>query len=106
MKKIDFRNIIRYLNPSSVDNLDELNPYRDWKVIFIFSVISLFLALLGGGYVFWKSLRVMDEKIILDEQSSTITINRTSLSNAIEIMKAKESRFKKSLEVVARDPSL
>lgn len=106
MKKIDFRNIIRYLNPSRVDNLDGLNPYRDWKAIVIFSAVFLFLVLSGGGYVFWKNLRIGDEKIILDEQSSLPMINRVSLSNAIETIKSREDRFKKSLDVVIKDPSL
>ena len=30
--KIDFKKIIRYLNPNNVDNLGDINPYRDWKV--------------------------------------------------------------------------
>lgn len=106
MKKIDFKSIIRYLNPSSVDNLDGLNPYRDWTVIIIFSVISLIVTLVVGGYVFWKSLNAMNEEIILDEQSLVVTINRTSVSNAIEAIKIKDERFKKSLDIIAKDPSL
>lgn len=106
MKKIDFRNIIRYLNPSRIDNLDGLNPYRDWKAIVIFSAVSLFLVLSGGGYVFWKNLRLENEKIILDEQSLSPTINRASLSNAIETIKSREERFKKSSEIIIKDPSL
>ena len=55
MKKIDFRSIIRYLNPSSVDNLDGLNPYRDWMVMIIFSAIALFALFSAGGYVFGRA---------------------------------------------------
>ena len=106
MKKIDFRSIIRYLNPSSVDNLDGLNPYRDWMVMIIFSAIALFALFSAGGYVFWKSLTVMDEKVMLDEQTSVIVINRASVSNAAGMIKAKEDRFKKSLDVIVQDPSL
>ena len=106
MKKIDFKGIIRYLNPSRVDNLDGLNPYRDWMVMIVFSAIALFLTLASGGYVFWKSSRVMDEKIILDEQPPAVTINRASISNAIKAIKDKEDRFKKHMDDVIRDPSL
>ena len=41
----------------------------------------------------------MDEKVMLDEQTSVIVINRASVSNATGMIKAKEDRFfKKSLE--------
>jgi len=106
MKKIDFKSIIRYLNPSSVDNLDGLNPYRDWMVMIIFSAISLVATLAVGGYVFWNSLRSMDETITLDEQPLVVVVNRASLSNAVEAIIAKGERFKKSLEIVVQDPSL
>lgn len=106
MKKIDFKSIIRYLNPSRVDNLDGLNPYRDWKAIVIFFTATLFLVLFGGGYVFWKNLRAINEKIILDEQPLPSMINRVTLSNAIEAIRVREGQFKKSLDVVVQDPSL
>ena len=106
MKKIDFRSIIRYLNPSSVDSLDGLNPYRDWMVMIIFSAIAFLAVFSVGGYIFWESLTVMDERIILEEQTSVVVINRASISNATERIKAKEDRFKKSLDVVVQDPSL
>ena len=106
MKKIDFKSIIRYLNPSSVDNLDGLNPYRDWMVMIIFSAISLVATLAVGGYVFWNSLRSMDEKITVGAESSAIVIDRASISNAVEAIIAKGERFKKSLEIVVQDPSL
>lgn len=106
MKKIDFRSIIRYLNPSSVDNLDGLNPCRDWMVMIIFSAVALFAVFFAGGYVFWEGLTVMDERIISDENTSVVVINRASVSNAVERIRAKEDRFKKSLDVIVQDPSL
>lgn len=106
MKKIDFKSIIMYLNPSRVDNLDGLNPYRDWKAIVFFFAVALFLMLSGGGYVFWKNLRSINEKIVLDEPSSPSMINRAVLSNAVELIRVREERFKKSLDIVIQDPSL
>ena len=49
--KIDFKKTLRYLNPSSVDNLGAINPYRDWKVSVIFFGIFLIAILLMDGYV-------------------------------------------------------
>ena len=104
--KIDFKKIIRYLNPSNVDNLGAINPYRDWKVSVIFSCIFLSVVLLADGYVLWKSLHVISENIVLEEQLPVAVINRSSLSKAIEVIKAKEEQFKKPFEMIIADPSL
>ena len=104
--KIDFKKTIRYLNPSNVENLEAINPYRDWKAAVIFSVIFLIVVLLADGYVLWKSLHVMDENIVLEEQTEVAAINRASLSKAIEAIKAKEGQFKKPFDMTIADPSL
>ena len=104
--KIDFKKIIRYLNPSNVDNLEAINPYRDWKVAVIFSAISLIIILSADGYVLWKSLHVISENIVLEEQTAIAAVNRASLSKAIEAIKAKEEQFKKPFEMIIADPSL
>ena len=104
--KIDFKKIIRYLNPSNVDNLEAINPYRDWKAAVVFSVVSLIIILSADGYVLWKSLHVISENIVLEEQLPVAVINRSSLSKAIEVIKAKEEQFKKPFEMIIADPSL
>jgi len=104
--KIDFKKIIRYLNPSNVDNLEAINPYRDWKTAVIFSAVSLIIILSADGYVLWKSLHVISENIVLEEQLPVAVINRSSLSKAIEVIKAKEEQFKKPFEMIIADPSL
>ena len=88
--KIDFKKIIRYLNPSNVDNLEAINPYRDWKAAVIFSAISLIIILSADGYVLWKSLHVINENIVLEEPAAITAINKSSLNKAIEAIKAKE----------------
>ena len=104
--KIDFKKTLRYLNPSSVDNLGAINPYRDWKVSVIFFGIFLIAILLMDGYVLWKSLHVINENIVLEEQAAITAVNRASLSKAIEVIKAKEEQFKKPFEMIIADPSL
>ena len=104
--KIDFKKIIRYLNPSNVDNLEAINPYRDWKTAVIFSAVSLIIILSADGYVLWKSLHVISENIVLEEQLPVAVINRSSLSKAIEVIKAKEEQFKKPFDAKITDPSL
>ena len=104
--KIDFKKIIRYLNPSNVDNLEAINPYRDWKAAVVFSVVSLIIILSADGYVLWKSLHVISENIVLEEQTAITAVNRVSLSKAIEVIKTKEEQFKKPFEMVVSDPSL
>ena len=104
--KIDFKKIIRYLNPSNVDNLEAINPYRDWKAAVIFSAISLIIILLADGYILWKSLHVISENIVLEEQAAITAVNRASLSKAVETIKAKEEQFKKPFEMIIADPSL
>ena len=104
--KIDFKKIIRYLNPSNVDNLEAINPYRDWKAAVIFSGIFLIVVLLADGYVLWRSLHVINENIVLEEQAAITAVNRASLSKAIEVIKAKEEQFKKPFDAKITDPSL
>ena len=104
--KINFKKIIRYLNPSKIDNLKAIKPYRDWKLVIIFSAVFMFIVLLVDGYVLWKSLRVINEDIILKEQIELATVNRSSLSKAIEAIKAKEGQFKKPFDIIVPDPSL
>lgn len=104
--KIDFKKIIRYLNPNKTDNLKAIKPYRDWKLVIIFSASFLFLVLLIDGYVLWKSLRVINEDIVLEEQVELAAVNRSSLSKAIEAIKAKEEQFKKPFDATIADPSL
>ena len=104
--KIDFKKIIRYLNPNRIDNLGDINPYRDWKAAVIFSAISLFFVLSADGYALWKSLHVINENIVLEEQTAITAVNRASLSKAIEAIKAKEEQFKKPFDMIIRDPSL
>ena len=104
--KIDFKKIIRYFNPNRIDNLGNINPYRDWKAAVIFSAISLLFVLSADGYVLWKSLHVINENIVLEEQVAVVVINRSSLSKAIEAIKAKEDQFKKPFDMTITDPSL
>lgn len=104
--KIDFKKIIRYFNSNRIDNLGAINPYRDWKAAVIFSAISLFFVLSADGYVLWKSLHVISENIVLEEQVAVITVNRAALSKAIEAIKAKEEQFKKPFDMTIADPSL
>ena len=104
--KIDFKKIIRYLNPNNVDNLGDINPYRDWKLAIILSVILLIVVLSADGYVLWKSLHVISENIVLEEQTAITAVNRASLSKAIEAIKAKEEQFKKPFDMTIADPSL
>jgi len=104
--KINLKKTLRYINPRNVDDLEEINPYRDWKVSVIFSSIFLIAILLADGYVLWKSLHVINENIVLEEQAAIAAINRASLSKAIEAIKAKEEQFKKPFEVIIADPSL
>lgn len=104
--KIDLKKIIRYLNPGNVDNLEAIKPYRDWKIIIIFSAVFLVLVLLVDGYVLWRSLRVINENIVLEEQAAITVVNRTSLNKAIETIKTKEEQFKKPFDMIINDPSL
>lgn len=104
--KIDLKKIIRYLNPNNVNNLDAINPYRDWKAAVIFSALFLLFVLSADGYVLWKSLHVINENIVLEEQTRAVAINRVSLSKAIEMIKAKEEQFKKPFDMIIADPSL
>ena len=104
--KIDFKKIIRYLNPGNVDDLEAINPSRDWKAAVIFSAILLFAVLSADGYVLWKSLHVINENIVLEEQTAVTAINRASLGKAIEAIKAKEEQFKKPFDMIIADPSL
>ena len=101
--KIDFKKIIRYLNPNRIDNLEDINPYRDWKAAVIFSAIFLFFVLSADGYVLWKSLHVINENIVLEEQTVVTAINRASLGKAIEAIKAKEEQFKKPFDMIIAD---
>ena len=104
--KINFKKTLRYINPRNVDDLEEINPYRDWKAAVIFSGIFLIAILLTDGYVLWKSLHVINENIVLEEQAAIAAVNRASLSKAIEAIKAKEEQFKKPFEMIIADPSL
>ena len=83
-----------------------INPYRDWKMAVIFSVIFLAVVLSADGYVLWKSLHVISENIVLEEQTAITAVNRASLSKAIEAIKAKEEQFKKPFDMTIIDPSL
>jgi len=104
--KINLKKTLRYINPRNVDDLEEINPYRDWKVSVIFSSIFLIAILLADGYVLWKSLHVINENIVLEEQAAITAVNRASLSKAIEVIKAKEEQFKKPFDAKITDPSL
>lgn len=104
--KIDFKKTIGYLNPGNTDDLGAINPYRDWKIAVIFSAVSLFFILSADGYVLWKSLHVINENIVLEEQTAIISVNRVSLSKAVEAIKAKEEQFKKPFDIKIADPSL
>ena len=104
--KINLKKTLRYLNPRNVDDLEAINPYRDWKVSVIFSGIFLIVILLTDGYVLWKSLHVINENIVLEEQMAIAAVNRASLSKAIEAIKAKEEQFKKPFNEKITDPSL
>jgi len=104
--KINFKKTLRYLNPSNVDDLGAINPYRDWKAAVIFSGIFLIVVLLADGYVLWRSLHVINENIVLEEQAAITAVNRVSLSKAIEAIKAKEEQFKKPFDAKITDPSL
>ena len=104
--KINFKKTLRYINPRNTDDLEAINPYRDWKVSVIFSGIFLIAILLTDGYFLWKSLHVINENIVLEEQAAIAAVNRASLSKAIEAIKAKEEQFKKPFEMIIADPSL
>ena len=104
--KINLKKTLRYINPRNVDDLEAINPYRDWKAAVIFSGIFLIAILLTDGYVLWKSLHVINENIVLEEQAAIAAVNRASLSKAIEAIKAKEEQFKKPFEMIIADPSL
>lgn len=105
--KINFKKTIKYFNPRNADDLGAINPYRDWKVAIIFSAILFVVVLSADGYVLWKSLHVINENIVLGEQTATTTaVSRVSLSKAIEAIKAKEEQFKKPFDMIITDPSL
>ena len=104
--KINFKKTIKYLNPSNVNNLEAINPYRDWKAAVIFSAILMVVVLSADGYVLWKSLHVIDENIVLEEQVEISVVSRVSLNRAIETIKAKEEQFKKPFNAKIIDPSL
>ena len=104
--KINLKKTLRYINPRNVDDLEAINPYRDWKAAVIFSGIFLIAILLADGYVLWKSLHVINENIVLEEQAAITAVNRVSLSKAIEAIKAKEEQFKKPFDAKITDPSL
>ena len=104
--KIDLKKIIRYLSPGNVDNLGAINPYRDWKATVIFPPFSLLLFCRRTDMFLWKSLHVISENIVLEEQTAVAAINRASLSKAIETIKAKEEQFKKPFDMTIADPSL
>ena len=104
--KINLKKTLRYINPRNVDDLEEINPYRDWKAAVIFSGIFLIAIFLMDGYVLWKSLHVINENIILEEQAAITAVNRASLSKAVETIKAKEEQFKKPFDEKIPDPSL
>jgi len=104
--KINFKKTLRYINPRNVDDLEAINPYRDWKAAVIFSGIFLIVILLADGYVLWRSLHVINENIVLEEQTAIAAVNRASLSKAIEAIKAKEEQFKKPFDAKITDPSL
>ena len=104
--KIDFKKIIRYLNPGNVENFGAINPYRDWKAAVIFSAILFVFILSADGYVLWKSLHVINENIVLEEQVEVAVINRSSLNKAVEAIKAKEGQFKEPFDMTIADPSL
>jgi len=104
--KINFKKTLRYINPRNVDDLEAINPYRDWKAAVIFSSIFLIAILLADGYVLWRSLHVINENIVLEEQTAIAAVNRASLSKAIEAIKAKEEQFKKPFDAKITDPSL
>lgn len=104
--KIDFKKTIRYFNPRNADGLETINPYRDWKAAIIFSAIFFAVVLSADGYVLWKSLHVINENIVLEEQTAITAINRVSLSKAVEAIKNKEEQFKKSFDMIIVDPSL
>lgn len=104
--KIDLKKTIRYFNPGNVDSLGAINPYRDWKMIIIFSAIFLIFILLADGYVLWKSLHVINENIVLEEQVAVAPVNRASLNRTVEAIKNKEEQFKKPFDMTITDPSL
>ena len=104
--KINLKKTLRYINPRNVDDLEAINPYRDWKAAVIFSGIFLIVVLLADGYVLWRSLHVINENIVLEEQAAITAVNRASLSKAIEVIKAKEEQFKKPFDAKITDPSL
>ena len=104
--KINLKKTLRYINPRNVDDLEAINPYRDWKAAVIFSGIFLIAILLMDGYVLWRDLNVINENIVLEEQLPVVVINRSSLSKAVEAIKAKEEQFKKPFDEKIPDPSL
>lgn len=104
--KINLKKTIKYFNSRNADDLEAINPYRDWKAAIIFSAIFFAVVLSADGYVLWKSLHVINENIVLGEQTATTVVSRTSLSKAIEAIKAKEEQFKKPFDATIADPSL
>ena len=60
--KINLKKTLRYLNPRNVDDLEAINPYRDWKVSVIFSGIFLIAILLTDGYFLLKNFHFINKK--------------------------------------------
>ncbi|RJQ30819.1 hypothetical protein C4572_03595 [Candidatus Parcubacteria bacterium] len=102
--RTDFKKIIRYLNPNGPD-ISKINPVRDWKwLVLLFAFLGM-VVVAAEGYFIRKSLHIMDETIILEEQPLKL-INRAALNSAIERIKAREEQFKKKMDISIKDPSI
>lgn len=104
--KINFKKITNSLNFQTTSDFESDRPRRAWKTIIIIFVIFAALAFAVDGYIVWKALHVLSEKIVLEEQAA-ISVNKTSLSAVVEKIKTRERQFKKEPDdIIIADPSL
>lgn len=103
--KINFKKITNSFNFRTTSDFKSDCPRRTWKTIIIVSVIFAALAFAVDGYIVWKSLHILSEKIVLEGQTA-VSVNKPSLSDAVEKIKTRERQLKKEFDTVIADPSL
>lgn len=105
MNLVDFKKIISYFNPHSVDGF-EVNARRDWKILLISFLFVLAAFLLIDGYFFWKFSGALEEEITIEDKKA-VTIDKTSLNEALEKIAEREKKFEEGFEAIkVTDPSL
>lgn len=103
--KINFKKITNSFNFQTTADFKSDRPRRAWKAIIIISVIFAVFVFAVDGYIVWKALHVLDEKIVLEEQTA-VGVNKTSLSAVVEKIKTRDWQFKKESDMIIADPSL